>query len=291
MLSCPICDSSAIQKKFIKNDCQFIECGSCGFIAIHPPPLPDTLTALYGQTYYQSWGMDQGDDPYVREIKMKTAAGLLEQVENFREPGTLLDIGCAAGHFLEAAAIRGWEIYGVEVSEYSAVLAKRKFGDRIYKGSFEAASFPEAFFDCILLSDVLEHFPDPRPVFGKIKGLLKAKGILAIVTPDTESLSAKILKTSWNHYEKEHLSYFNRKNIQLCLKKNGLIPRVVKTSRKAMNLKYMLAQMTAYPHPLLTPLIRLINKVLPGVWLMRSFWVVSGDMLVIAQKGEEADVG
>ena len=290
MPTCPVCYSSSFHEKFQKNTCRFIECDGCGFISIFPLPTPTVLTTRYDQTYYRSWGMHRGDDPVVREMKMKTASALLKEVALFRSPGRLLDIGCAAGHFLEAAAQQAWEVYGVEISDYSAALAKEKFSDRIYAGSFETAPYPEEFFDCIIMSDVLEHFPAPGPVLDKIQRLLKDRGVLLIVTPDTGSLSARLLNKTWNHYEKEHLIYFNRKNIQICLKKYGLLPRIVKPSHKAMSLKYMHAQMTAYTHPVFTPMIRLINGVLPHFLLVKNFWVRSGDMLVIAKK-EERDIG
>lgn len=282
--TCPICDSASFREKFEKYRCHFLKCEVCGFITIFPPPDKKDLEAIYSQTYYKSWGMEKGNSLTVRNMKIKTALRLLKQVDKFRNTGNLLDVGCAAGHFLEAANDRGWQCYGVELSEYSASLAKEKFGNRIYVGSFETAPLPEAFFDLIIMSDVIEHFQDPNPILEKIRAILRDDGILVIVTPDSGSISASMFSSKWNHYEPEHLIYFNRKNILLCFKRHNLLPLIIKTAAKTMNLKYMYSQMTAYPHPFLTPMIGFINRVLPDSFLSLDLLVISGDMLVIAKK-------
>lgn len=284
MPKCPICESMRFREKFEKYRCHFLECQVCGFITIFPPPDKKEVEAMYSQTFYKSWGMEKGDSLSVRNMKIKTALRLLKQVEKFKNAGNLLDVGCAAGHFLEAAADRGWQCYGVELSDYSASLAKKKFGEHIYCGSFETAPLPEAFFDLIIMSDVFEHFQDPNPILEKIRTILRDDGILVIVTPDSGSISARLFSSKWNHYEMEHLIYFNRKNIELCFKENDLLPLMVKTAAKAMNLKYMYSQMTAYPHPFFTPMIGFINRVLPDAFLRLNLFVISGDMLVVAKK-------
>jgi len=134
------------------------------------------------------------------------------------------------------------------------------------------------------MSDVLEHFPDPQTVIELSRLLLKNNGLLVIVTPDTGSLSACILKTHWNHYNKEHLVYYNRKNIQLHLKRNNFTPLIIRSAMKALNLKYIYSQMTVYPNPWLTPVAALINRFFPEALLGMSFFVRSGDMLIIARK-------
>lgn len=284
---CPVCGSKDTRVKFRKYSRDFLECAQCGLMFIFPPPTKEETEAIYTQAYYKSWGMEQGDNLTVRRMKIGTAEHILKQVENFIEPGRLLDVGCAAGHFMEAARQRDWDAYGIEISDYSAGLAKKKFGDHVYKGSFMTVSFPDFYFECVVMSDVLEHFQDPQFVLEKAGMLLKEGGLLAIVTPDTGSLSARLLKTYWNHYQKEHLIYYNRKNIQKSLERNHFYPVVVRGSKKAMNLKYMYKQMIAYPNVWLTPIFRVINWTFPEALLTYDFFISLGDMLVIARKKGE----
>jgi 2-polyprenyl-3-methyl-5-hydroxy-6-metoxy-1,4-benzoquinol methylase len=283
-LICPVCDSTKFHEKFKKSESNFIECHKCGFITIFPRPDPMDIEKIYSQTYYKSWGMEKGENTAVRDMKMKTASRLLRQIDKFKNNGNLLDIGCAAGHFLETAAQQGWQCYGVEISEYSATLAKEKFGDRIYCCSFEDAPLPEAFFDCIIMSDVLEHFQNPNPVLRKIWTILKEDGIMVVVTPDSGSLSARLLKSKWTHFKLEHLIYFNRRNINSYLNKFNFISLEIRAAVKSLNLQYIQSQFTVYPHSVITPVINFLNRLLPGCFLRMNMSFILGDMLVIARK-------
>ena len=65
--------------------------------------------------------------------------------------------------------------------------------------------------DLICLYDLIEHTPYPKKSLQAIRRILKNDGILHIVTPDSNSISAKILGRYWFHYKpKEHLFYFSR---------------------------------------------------------------------------------
>ena len=123
---CPACNSTENRVKFARFSRRFMECGRCGVIFMYPFHEQGETEGAYDRTYYKSWGMDQGDNQLVRRMKMKTAHRLLKTVEKFMPPGRLLDVGCAAGHFLEAAQGKGWDVYGVELSSYAAQLADRK---------------------------------------------------------------------------------------------------------------------------------------------------------------------
>ncbi len=67
----------------------------------------------------------------------------------------------------------GFSPYGVEISEYGASLAKRKFGDnKIFNGKLEDANFESNFFDTITMFDVLEHVYDPISTLKAVNPLL-----------------------------------------------------------------------------------------------------------------------
>ena len=89
-------------------------------------------------------------------------------------PGKLLDVGCAAGFFLEAAA-QHWQAVGSELSEY----ARRNAVDRslrIYPGDFLKQEFEEAPFDVVTMWEVLEHLSDPLQACRKSASLLRPGG-------------------------------------------------------------------------------------------------------------------
>ncbi len=67
-------------------------------------------------------------------------------------------LGCATGYLMEAAAARGWTPYGVEYAEWSAAIAQKKFGsEAVFNGTLEQCTFPENYFDAIVMCDLIEH--------------------------------------------------------------------------------------------------------------------------------------
>ena len=82
---------------------------------VNPRPDPMELYALYGETYFHN---DQSgvvgytnylkDEPNIR----RTFAGRLKRLSQVVQPGKLLDVGCAAGFFLDEARKIGWQVQG-----------------------------------------------------------------------------------------------------------------------------------------------------------------------------------
>jgi 2-polyprenyl-3-methyl-5-hydroxy-6-metoxy-1,4-benzoquinol methylase len=244
----------------------------------------NAIQGIYDCGYFKSWGMESGDSEVVKRMKSKTFNHLLGLIEKDMKPGCLLDVGCAAGHLLEAAILRGWEPYGVEISEYAATLARKKFGNNIYHSAFESVSLPENFFDLIIMSDLIEHLTDPTSAIHKAHKILKKQGLLVIITPDTSSLSAFLLKTAWNHFHKDHLFYFNRKNISLFLKRNNFLPYIIKAYSKYLNIDYVHSQLATYPHKFFTPMVKIMARLLPGKICVLDFPILEGDMCALSRR-------
>jgi len=84
-------------------------------VYVNPRPDPMELYALYGETYFHN---DQSgvvgytnylkDEPNIR----RTFAGRLKRLSQVVQPGKLLDVGCAAGFFLDEARKIGWQVQG-----------------------------------------------------------------------------------------------------------------------------------------------------------------------------------
>jgi SAM-dependent methyltransferase len=73
---------------------------------------------------------------------------------------TALDVGSGVGHGVELLNKQGKEVTGVEVSPFAAATA-RAYGRNVVEGSALSLPFPDASFDLVLSSDVMEHLhPD-----------------------------------------------------------------------------------------------------------------------------------
>src|SRR5262245_2367170 len=162
---CRICESSniGITHKLLADD-QFnlLRCFDCGAEFLDPQPSSEETQALYGPQYYEAWNMSAGENSAVRAIKLDTFSRCIRDLKKFVQTGNLLDVGTATGFLLESPRSHGFEAYGVEPSEYAGRITASKFGkERIHIGTLESAPFPPAMFDAVVMTDLLEHVPNP----------------------------------------------------------------------------------------------------------------------------------
>ena len=153
----------------------------------------------------------------------KTARKRLSRIEQYISPGTLLDIGCATGFFLDEAQKRGWKSKGIEISEFAASYAKTRLKLDIQQGDIQLIRLAPNSYNLITLWDVIEHLPDAVSVFTKLRNSLKKNGVLVFATPDVGSIPARLTKQRWIGYKlsDEHLAYFSKTTIEALLTKSG----------------------------------------------------------------------
>lgn len=283
--TCEVCRGSDAVQLFEKADHRFVRCSGCGLEQIDPPPTDETLAAIYGKHYYDAWGLHEEQDT-VAQLKKGTFDYVLGALPLEGKGGALLDCGAATGFLLEVAKDRGFEPSGVELSEFGAKEIARKFGeDRSFRGEIEDVKFPEGTrFRAITMCDYIEHVRSPRRVLERVRDLLAPGGAIAITTPDTGSVSRKVLGTGWSHYKVEHLHYFNRDNLRRLLEEVGFSRVTFKPLWKSLNVKYIREQFEVYPHPVLSVVARGLGEALPASLQRRPVRVLTGELLAVASR-------
>ena len=279
---CPLCGGTSSSERHA-GPLPVREC-TCGLAFLWPRPTEEMLEKIYSEEYYKSWGVAGESDELPRQMKHLTFASRLREIEALiPSPGKVLDVGCATGYFLEVAQSFGWEVAGVELSAYSAGLAAAKFGKLIFNGTLEQASYSDASFDLVTLSDLIEHVPDPVAFLNEVRRILKPGGVVMIVTPDLQSLAERVMRGKWSHYKLEHIYYFSPVTIDTCLKKSGFIPVRTEPAPKYLNLDYIVNQFVTYPHPVLTPFVKLLGRLIPQRLRQLNIPIRCGEMMAIAR--------
>ncbi|MFZ2959382.1 MAG: class I SAM-dependent methyltransferase [Candidatus Ozemobacteraceae bacterium] len=103
-------------------------------------------------------------------------------------PGiTYLDFGCGDGTVLKQnKAIRpDLSSFGVDIQNFGKSMPADT-GFCVFDGL--RLPFPANFFEIITLNHVLEHIPNPDPVFGELKRVMKTGAQIYIETPNHRSL-------------------------------------------------------------------------------------------------------
>jgi len=89
--------------------------------------------------------------------------------------GRCLELGCDWGHCFPVFEAYFEEVYGIEVTEWSAKKGLKE-GNNITWGVMEFTPFRDNFFDVVMSRHVLEHGDDPDVVLSEIRRITKPGG-------------------------------------------------------------------------------------------------------------------
>ncbi len=170
------------------------ECAACGMRFLDVQPVGASLARMYSAEYFRAdFRCGRSDAASSDEDAFRAEnAGLLDRFEPFRGAGRLLEVGCAYGGLLRAAAGRGWHVTGVELSA-EAVAHARGLGLDVHRGALEDVVLPADAFDLVYMGDVLEHVPDCRETVARVARLLAPGGHLFLRGPITTHSLARAL--------------------------------------------------------------------------------------------------
>lgn len=238
-LVCCCCRETAFSRYFQKHSCDLYRCGACGLIMVWPVPRE---SEIYCESYFKGGkdGFGYADYDEDKRAMEDTFVAFLERIEEYTPGrGKLLDVGAATGYFLDLARKRGWQPVGVELSPWAVSEAREK-GLEVFAGELGDAPFAAGSFSAITLFDVIEHTGDPGRTLAAACALLKKNGTIAINTPDTSSITARLLGRRWHLFTPpEHLFYFNRRNLSLLLKDLGFEVLKIESIGKKFTLQYV----------------------------------------------------
>lgn len=180
MTPCPVCRIAASRRLARLKRRSLVRCRQCGLAFLDPPRAGDRVREYYEDLYV---------DPVAsRWIDARRHGLFLDFLDGVRQVGRsrLLDVGCGTGEFIELARARGWDAWGVEVSREAARMAHER-GLRVAVRASdgdeaERLPFTDAFFDVVVLWNVIEFFQRPDADLREIGRVLGPDGCIVIRT-------------------------------------------------------------------------------------------------------------
>jgi SAM-dependent methyltransferase len=109
------------------------------------------------------------------------------------------------------------------------------------------AGSPDASFDVVALIDVVEHLADPLALLREAARVTRPGGILYLVTPDVDSLSARVLRGRWWGLRPAHIYYFSRRSMAAALERAGFEVVEVRSYGRIFTWGYWLSRLSNYP--------------------------------------------
>jgi hypothetical protein len=148
--------------------------------------------------------------------------------------GVLLLVG-ADPQLASEASKAGFDVRAFTVEEFRAV---------------SAGELPVNVSVCVLFC-ALEKMRDPLQTLMVLRSRLVSSGCLMVISPTTDSETARLLRSSWWEFNRANLFYFSIDTLQNLLVKAGFGDPIITPDRSLISLNYLRRRLAASPRPLM----------------------------------------
>jgi len=208
-INCPICNSKAVTPHCTKHNSQYLKCNHCQHCFLATKKSSSEYSTFYESRTSHHASQTKINWDYSNNKYRYVYLPLLSTLSRFIKSGRLVDVGCSNGAFVKGATKYGWHATGVELEKASAELATSNDINVINTDLIDA-NFSSNSIDCITMWQLIEHIEDFEPLLNEIYRILKPGGILAVSTPNIQSIAWKILGQKWRAVDpKVHLHLFS----------------------------------------------------------------------------------
>ncbi len=131
---CPVCEADNNALLFQHAGESYSECETCGLIYINPRRRQEEVESFFEGEYYE---LNQKKVEF--STRLRYFEEMMRRMEEFKDKGRVLDIGCGPGHFLEMCR---WGVAGCRSGTFGAGLRRgARAGPRCRAGLAAAGSF------------------------------------------------------------------------------------------------------------------------------------------------------
>jgi len=209
---CPICGSDS-HRCLRKHGYWIRQCDSCGHQFAELEQRNGHVDRTYGDHYF--CGDPAGYPNYLDEGELLLAHGRMyaRLMNRYMNPGSLLDVGSAAGFVLKGFEEMGWLAAGIEPNSTMAGHARNHLGLDVETCTLEEFRSSDQY-DLICMIQVVAHFVDPRRAFKAAAQITKPGGFWLVETWDRRSRMARFLGKWWHEYSPPSvLHWFSRNGL------------------------------------------------------------------------------
>jgi 2-polyprenyl-3-methyl-5-hydroxy-6-metoxy-1,4-benzoquinol methylase len=241
---CALCGGGRSKRFLAAKQRTVAECLDCGLRALSPMPTLGDLVSINEETVHPFFNACLEDEETYRAYFAHKLDDLQQRVPN----GRLLDVGCGAGFFLDAARARGFEVAGLDLSPVPAFYARDALGLDVTVGSIYDFRAQDGSFDAVTIFQTIEHDPHPAALSRRLLELLKPGGVLMVTTPAADGFVARVMGKRWFGYRNvEHVSFFSRRSLRHALEQAGFEMLALDVEHgKRLTAKYVLNRLINY---------------------------------------------
>lgn len=226
VVNCPACQCSDAAPFGSKDGLAYVWCRACETVYTNPRPSERVLRDFYASSKnYAYWNRHifPATEPVRRgRIFRPRAKRTANYCRRFGvHTGTLLEIGCAFGTFLDEIRTMNLfaEIIGVEPTPDLAATTRARGFDVIEKPVEQLQNAEHA--DVIVAFEVIEHLFCPQSFVRQCRSLLNTGGMLLLTCPNVKGFDIQELRLLSGTFDHEHLNYFHPASLAGLLKRTG----------------------------------------------------------------------
>lgn len=207
------------------------------FFELKEKPSQKDLEEYYSKKYYQdnrgSYEMvySQQDLKYFNN-KIEEKFWIINKISSGNSDRSLLDIGCGEGFTLKFFKEKGWDITGIDYSEFGCKKCNPDCVPSLLIGDIYEKMTPlvsqNVTYDVVWLDNVLEHVLSPLNLLKECKKLLNDNGVLVVEVPNDFSflqnylLNKGYISSDFWVVIPDHISYFNKDGLSALAADAGL---------------------------------------------------------------------
>ena len=229
----------------LENEFNWFSCNDCGHFFLGNRPNKKIHKHIYPEIL-KNYDFFSNDSLSFKIKNYLTYIQLKKYINKTKKELAVLDVGCAAGMFLDIIKFKFNQFTnfdGLEISEAASRKAKEK-GYNVFNSLIEDFKFTKKY-DLISMQQVIEHVHEPEKVIKNIFDNLNNGGILLIETPNPDCFDRKIFKGYWEGYHiPRHFNLFTIPNLKEMLKIIGfskvIVSRKIKPVHWTISIKHYL---------------------------------------------------
>ena len=244
-MNCRLCNHNDLKLYYQvgnKKQFNFYKCKKCGLVNLDI----NNINIYENQVKYE----ENFIDPLDKKKNPGSFSTYKYIAKKIKSKGNYIDIGCGNGSLLNYAREDGWDVKGLEISDFLAKKVKEKLNIEVETGNFIEFKDIHPAYNLLTLRHVLEHIPDSIRAMKIINNLLLDEGYAVLEFPNIEGFSFKFKRflDKFGLYNKKykpdfkpgHCNEFSRKSFKYLSNISGfeLIDWQTYSNKETLNLFY-----------------------------------------------------
>ena len=259
---CPLCTYWG-HRLFKAHGYWIRECQTCSHRWAEIGPSDGHIGREYGDAYFEGGGAGYSDYTSGGPLLIEHGRRYGRLLNTYLEPGTILDVGAAAGFILQGMLDTGWAGLGIDPNPKMAAYARNQLGLQVFPVPLEEYR-TDMRFDVVSMIQVSHIFVDPKIALHHAKRLTKPDGCLLIETWNCRSWTAKMWGKHWHEYSPPSvLHWFSPATLRRFAKDHGFEEIVAGRPKKLISGAHIKSLVRFKTSALVLRPLRVLSSLIP----------------------------